>query len=505
MTATIDQRDDVDTVAADAERICLGAAMQSDAVLAAVTAIMGPDDWALPRHQHIAEAITAVAARGEPVNPPAVLVELEQRNQIRPSGGAPYLTTLVEVANPAWEHYAHVAADHARLRRLDAVGQHLQQLASLGRSGAVVDDVVSRARAAVDAVVGDRAKPSGRKHLRDQLLDVDALRTLAAPQPLVSGLLYRRQLAQIAGAPGTYKSFLTVAMACAVAAGVPFEGHRVAQDAGPVVYVAAEGASGLRARIYAWCELNRVHPDDLRGRLYVLPLPIQLGNRVDVAQAIEVAAELEASLVVLDTRARMTVGLEENSASDQGHAIDAAEQLAHETGCAVLAVHHSSRNGTAGRGSNSWDGAVWTDLRVTGEQLRATVTCHKHKEVPSGCEHHFRLVRHTVSDDLMPTDPAHEFDDHNPRETLVVVADHPKDDRPSGDSAKSVATVWSIVRTCGGPKGLTRAQVVQLAREQKISRSQAYSAVSQLIGQSRIRDVSATETARYVAVPGLAP
>jgi hypothetical protein len=73
---------------------------------------------------------------------------------------------------------------------------------------------------------------------------------------------------------------------------------------GKVVYLAAEGVSGLETRILAWCEVWDVDPPVLRDRLFVLPLPIQLGNQVEVSQAVAVVAEVQADLLVLDTRAR---------------------------------------------------------------------------------------------------------------------------------------------------------------------------------------------------------
>ncbi len=114
------------------------------------------------------------------------------------------------------------------------------------------------------------------------------------------------------------------------------------------------------------------------------------------------ARELAALLLILDTQARCTLALEENSATEQGRAIQHAEEIQRASGATVLAVHHSGRSGDHGRGSTAWDGAVWSDLRMTGEDLRAKLTCAKHKDIPDGCEHHFRLVPHTVSAQAMP-------------------------------------------------------------------------------------------------------
>lgn len=329
-----------------------------------------------------------------------------------------------------------------------------------------------------------------RPKFRDAMLRLSQLDQLPPIEPLVDGLLYRGQLAQLAGAPGSYKSFVAVGMACSVAAGIPFEGHAVHPGGGLVLYVAAEGASGLQARMYAWCELAGVDPATVDDRLITLPLPVQLGNRVDVAEAIELAAELRAELVVIDTRARCTRGLEENSNTAQEPAISAAEAFTTEAGSAVLVVHHLGRNGLTPRGANAWDGAVWSDLRLKSDYLRTTVHCEKHKDVPDGCDHDLRLIPHTVSQHLMP-DASEKA-----RQTLVAVAG---DGRPEPEETRgSASAVLSIVKACDGAEGLTRSQLVNMAIDAGVGKTQAYTAVKDLAARGRIRNIATGKIPRYV-------
>ncbi|NLV77776.1 MAG: AAA family ATPase [Rhodococcus sp.] len=328
-----------------------------------------------------------------------------------------------------------------------------------------------------------------RPHLRERLLSLSDLAKMPGVEPLVEGLLYRDTLAQLSGPPGSYKSFVTLGLACSVALGLNWEGHPVPQS-GRVVYVAAEGASGLLARILAWCELSGVVPGDLDDRLFVLPAPIQLGNVVDVAEAIEVVRDLEAVLLVLDTRARCTIGLEENSATEQGRAIDQLERIQHAAACTVLAVHHSAKNSTGGRGSSVWDGAVWSDLRVTGEDLCVTLEVAKHKDAVSGIKHHYRLVPHTVSESLMPNASDEQ------RKSLVVVRRDPSDNL--SDDRPSTRAVLDILRTSAGHEGLSRAEIRDLAAEQGVSKSTAYEAVNALLKKGALRNVGTDRRMKYV-------
>lgn len=357
----------------------------------------------------------------------------------------------------------------------------------------VMEDDLAQRRAAPTAEALNRPRP----HLRTRLLTLTGLGSLPPVHPLVDGLVYRGTLAQISGPPGSYKSFVSVGLACSVAAGVNFEDHRVPDGGGPVVYVAAEGATGLRSRILAWCELTNVDPAVLEDRLYVLPLPVQLGNVVDVSEAIEITKEVGARLLILDTRARCTLGLEENSATEQGRAIAALEAVVMETGCAVLAVHHSGRNGAAGRGSTAWDGAVWSDLRLTGEELRSKIVCHKHKDVESGCEHEFKLVPHTVSPELMPGIA------EKMRSTLVAVQGDFR--ATTTNDPRSIQVVHEVVQTCDGPQGLSRTEIVNLVEERQVSRSQAYEAIKRLDSRGSIRNVGTDKQPRWVVPLALIP
>ncbi len=342
----------------------------------------------------------------------------------------------------------------------------------------------------VDVPPPDDETAAPASTLCSQLLSLSDLSSLPPVRPLVDGLLYRDTLAQLSGPPGSYKSFLALGMALAVALGMDWEGHRV-PEGGPVVYVAAEGATGLRARVLAWCELTNVEPADLDGRIYFLPVPIQLGNTVDVVQAVDMVRAVGAILLVLDTRARCTLGLEENSATEQGKAVHNAEAIQRAAGCTVFPVHHAGRAGGAGRGSNSWDGAVWSDLRVTGEDLRAQITCAKHKDVPAGCVHHYRMVPHTVSSALMPGCTAEQ------RSTLISVLAGDQDDLQS--TPPSTRAVLDIIRTSDGIEGLTRPAIVALCKDHDISRSPAYAAVKVLVTAGSLRNIGTEDKPRYVA------
>nr|WP_255479489.1 AAA family ATPase [Quadrisphaera sp. RL12-1S] len=357
---------------------------------------------------------------------------------------------------------------------------------------AMVREEVRRQSAREDAarILAERQDGTeGRKHLRERALSIAGLRSLPPTTPLIDGLLARDTLAQLSGPPGSYKSFVALAMALSVATGRRFEEHDV-PAAGPVVYVAAEGSSGMLARALAWCHLNGVDPDALDGQFYVVPEPVQLNGAVDVTEAVEFAAEIGAALVVLDTRHRCTLGLEENSSSEQGRAIHSAERIQRASGATVLVIHHSGRTGEHGRGSNAWDGAVWSELRLTGADLRVKITCEKHKDWPDACQHTFAMQPTVVPAELMPGASEQQ------RSTLVTVQGTLWT-APRAET-KNARIVQKIVWTMATPAGLAPGVIRDLAMEQGGSRSGAYEALNSLVTSGFLRNVGTDKAPRYV-------
>ena len=341
---------------------------------------------------------------------------------------------------------------------------------------------------------GDGLALPSRVHLKDRLLTLSQLRTLPPAAPLIEKLLYRDTLAQLSAGPGQLKSFLALTMCCCLATGQWFGDFAVAQRV-PVVYCAAEGASGVHARILGWCEAWGIDPAELEDWLTVLPLPIQLGDSaIDVADAIEIVTERRPGLLALDTRARCTLQLEENSASEQGTAIEAAETIRRAAATTVLAVHHTPRVGNAGRGSNAWDGAVWSDLRVSRDDLAAKIHCEKHKDAPDGCDHWFDFTRHTVSEELMPGVREEE------RSTLVMsrsVSDQDQRVRIRETLTKSsVEKTYHNVSTTAPPNGLTATEV---EKDTELSRATVYRALNQLAERGYLHNVGTEGRPRYRA------
>lgn len=185
-------------------------------------------------------------------------------------------------------------------------------------------------------------------------LERDDLDNLPGPEPLLGTLLFRKSLVILAGAPGSFKSFVALDWAASVATGKPWQGHRAQR--GTVVYLAGEGDTGLPKRIRAW---EKAHNDGRKAPMKVFPRPAVLHNPDDpeTEAMVDSIVRRRPDLVVVDTLARYTPGMNENSAEDMGRFVAVVSRIKDETGACVVVIHHTTKDDGTERGSFALRGA----------------------------------------------------------------------------------------------------------------------------------------------------
>lgn len=209
---------------------------------------------------------------------------------------------------------------------------------------------------------------------------------------IVRDLLATTALGIVFGHPSAGKSFLALDLACHVALGWPWNGLKVEQ--GLVVYIAAEGAAGLRNRLAAFMAHHKV--SDMM--LAIIPTPINLQDPnadTDLLIAtIEEAARqrgLKLALVVIDTLAK-TFGAGKENTDDMSPYVANCERVSSHFECCVLIVHHRPKDSDSRepRGHSSLKAGVDTVILVeAGDPKIATVL--KQKDGEDGARFAFRL------------------------------------------------------------------------------------------------------------------
>lgn len=193
---------------------------------------------------------------------------------------------------------------------------------------------------------------------------------------LMERIMAHRSMVVLYSAPGHFKTFLAMAMACCIAAAQPWYGCAV--DSGAVVYVAAEGGDGASKRFKAW----ERHFGGALDSLRIVKEPVQLLESASVGDLISEIKRLgqPIRLIVIDTLARNFVGGDENSAREMGLLVSALDRIRKATDATVLILHHQTKATGSIRGSTALEGAADTIMAATKIKGGVRLTCEKQKD-----------------------------------------------------------------------------------------------------------------------------
>ncbi|MGY3265166.1 AAA family ATPase [Lysobacter sp. HA35] len=231
---------------------------------------------------------------------------------------------------------------------------------ALGKSVAMPDKAPA---AAVDFQWGDAM--TDRKNLRPSEW---AIRRVLPTE--CTALLY--------GGWGTCKTFTAIDMAGCIANGLDWHGKATRQ--GTVFYLAGEGEGGFARRLAAWETANNASTANIAFReMPEVRDPAQLdllATRID-----SLAAERgEPRLIVLDTLFTALNGGDENSGRDMGQVFAAMKRLRQRFRCAVMAVHHTGKQGEDARGHSSMPAGVDVQLYLKAKDAALELSNPKQKD-----------------------------------------------------------------------------------------------------------------------------
>lgn len=358
----------------ETEQSLLGVLIEHSSAFAKVSEQIDGADFYSESHRLIFSAISSLMADAKPVDVVTVFERLG--TQAEDCGGLSYINALASsVPNASGvSRYAEIIKERAILRatiaQLDlATARAFKQ----EPAGAILDDVkVALAKISEQRTLGSKRMPLlSPSQLRDHAHSVNWL---------IKNIIPSDSVGMVFGASQAFKSFVTLDAALHVARGLPWLGRRTKQ--GPVIYIAAEGGSGIWKRIEAWHKARRLIFDD-SVPLRVLPLAVDL--RTDAWRVVEAVQVLgiHPAMVVVDTVSQTYSG-EENSASDMaGYLRELGTRFRALWNCAVALIHHAGHSNTERpRGSSAilanldWAHGVFRDEK----EMLATLMCAKQKD-----------------------------------------------------------------------------------------------------------------------------
>jgi hypothetical protein len=206
---------------------------------------------------------------------------------------------------------------------------------------------------------------------------------ISQPRPLswaVRRVIERNTLVLLFGAAAEGKSYVALSMAASIASGTDWYGHEVAQA--PVVYVAGEGHAGISRRLLAWSQHNDVElastPLYVSRRAVVFSDAASLKGLVDELDAME-----PPGVIFIDTLARASAGMDENSAKDMGQFIQQLDTIRHRYDCTVIIVHHTGLNEKQrARGSSAIKAALDVEIGLSKTDKTIVLKSTKMKDAP---------------------------------------------------------------------------------------------------------------------------
>jgi hypothetical protein len=305
---------------------------------------------------------------------------------------------------------------------------------------------------------------------------------------LIEPWFARRELACFWGDPGTYKSFLCQNLSLQLAA----SGRRV-------LYVAAEGASGLASRVAAWNALKHGDPDRHDEDWFYMPRRVEIDQKEDRASFITHVEAVCGSvdLIVLDTLARNFLG-DENSAKEMGRFIDGMEVVQDRLGAAVWAVHHAnlSDDNKRERGSSALRAAMFgmyhldDPKSLKGGGVSVRLTCDKLKEgkEPTPVRIDFDNIAHDF----------HIYEDLGEvmKTSMVMKGRFPENARPDLQKESSRDAINQLAISIATEAGSVSWE--DLSEATGLNKSQANKRLYQLSQQKELVRVSNhNETSRY--------
>jgi replicative DNA helicase len=353
----------------EAEKTVLGCTMLRPSVYVEVSSVLRVDDFFLPAHWEIFDAMGAVTARQRPCDPLMVGDELKVRGMLpRLPGGEGYLMDLVGGVTHAENvaHHVSLVSEAAVLRRLGLLcAETLSRTYGSQRAGEIVADLGANLAKLVIQSPGELCHAGA---LVGELLEDFERRMAAGPDENITGvrtgieMLDRLtcgfdpgDLVVIGADPGGGKTALAeqVAIVSSIHGGgsalvCNLEMRKTQLVERALVYLARKNSLSVRQGAISNDDFRDLHDAGMSveaGRLYVEDKLFTLPQIIARARAWRVRHPKELGLLVVDfiQLLRSVGGDEENRARQLGIWTQALKELAKTLEIVVIAVSQLNR------------------------------------------------------------------------------------------------------------------------------------------------------------------
>jgi hypothetical protein len=212
-----------------------------------------------------------------------------------------------------------------------------------------------------------------------RIYSMTELLKLPPPEWLVENVLPAGGLIGLYGEPGSFKSFIAIDIAMSIATGLSWHGAEVRK--GHVIYVAAEGGTGISKRAAAWLQHRRIRPENANISWVIESMAVNPDSEQMETLLTRVSDEMDVApeLIIVDTLARCFDG-DENTQEDMGRFVAGVDRMRREFDSTVMVVHHTRLGGDRERGNTAFRGAADTMIVIQRNESDVDVVCNKQKD-----------------------------------------------------------------------------------------------------------------------------
>ena len=328
------------------EQSVLGAMMLAPTAVVGVLPILRAEDFSVPRHELVFEALAALYAAGAPTDVIAVTDHLISTGDLQRAGGADYLHTLTSVVPTpsAAKYYASIVRSTSIGRQAAEVGERLRDKSTSGNAAAAIDEAATALRKIVD----DGAPADDRVRWMRDVLDVPAHED--EYDWVIPDVLERQDRLMLSAGEGVGKSTLLRQFATLSAAGIhPFRFHQIPPVR--VLVVDAENSERQWRRatrdLAAQAEQRGVR--DPRGNIGLQCVGVMdITKPHDLGRLHKWMDEADPHMVVLGPLYRMVGGNPMDKDTDVAPVLAALESIRERNVAMLIEVHAGHARSTSG-------------------------------------------------------------------------------------------------------------------------------------------------------------
>jgi AAA domain-containing protein/DnaB helicase-like protein/helix-turn-helix protein len=342
----------------EAEESVLAAMLLGSEAIERARALLAPADFFRAGHAKVFAALLAISDRGERADSITLAAELRSREDLAVVGGAAGIARILEFATTTANLEEHARLIRAAARRRDVRDVALAVLEKCGDPAASDEGLRGALDRGLDAL--NASSPSAGGRFTEAAIGACDLAALDIPKPrslIGDGVLVAGGFAILYGKPGLGKSWLALGVARSLARGESWMGLATAPEGVRVGVLQLElGAFAMKARLHT-LGIGQHERDEsvrvvcrprLRG---VVDLFRQSGDLTALRQWI---ADAQLDVLIIDALSRAHTA-NENKAEELGQVLAALDAIRHETGCALLLVHHEPKERDGSRPDNHLD------------------------------------------------------------------------------------------------------------------------------------------------------